>query len=261
MHEVEQAQLVRSHYNNMSTKWGDYYDPHMTFANYNFLVRKSHVLDLFDKTGGRFLDAGCGTGDFVPDLAARGGDVVALDFAEEMVEQSKRRIGAAIDDRRVQFVVGDVTDLQFEDASFDAIIGVGLIEYLADPDAAFRQMFRVLKPGGNLIVTAPNIMSPFMAYETAVPKVKGFAKRMLAAMGLRKPERRYFQRHFVPSALDRRLTRIGFRKTGYAFCTYGFFSSRGLESFSLNLTRRLDPYKQSPIGILGTNYIVKVLKP
>jgi hypothetical protein len=118
-----------------------------------------------------------------------------------------------------------------------------------------------LEPGGSLVVTVPNIASPFMAYETAVPKCKGVAKRTLAAMGLRQPERAYFQRHFLPWAFDRQLKRIGFRKTNFSYCTYGFFSSRGLESFSLNLTRKLDPYKRSPLGILGTNYIVKVEKP
>ena len=140
-------------------------------------------------------------------------------------------------------------------------IAVGLVEYLANLDGALKQMFRVLRPGGIFIVTVPNITSPFMAYETAVPKCKGVVKRTLAAMGLRQPERAYFQRHFVPWAFDRQLRGIGFRKANFSFCTYGFFSSRGLESFSLNLTRKLDSYKRSPLGMLGTNYIVKMEKP
>jgi ubiquinone/menaquinone biosynthesis C-methylase UbiE len=233
----------------------------MTFANYNFLVRKRHVLDLFDKRGGRFLDAGCGTGDFIPDLLERGGEVFGLDFAEEMIEQTRTRLGVDDDDPRVRLAVGDVCKLRFDSDYFDGIIAVGLVEYLADFDAALQEMYRVLKPGGSLVVTVPNIASPFMAYETAVPKCKGVAKRTLAAMGLRQPERAYFQRHFLPWAFDRQLKRIGFRKTNFSYCTYGFFSSRGLESFSLNLTRKLDPYKRSPLGILGTNYIVKVEKP
>lgn len=261
MHNVEQAELVKKHYNNVSGRWGDFYDPTMTFSNYNFLVRKQHVLDLFDKLGGRFLDAGCGTGDFVPDLLARGDEVCAVDFAEEMVEQAERRIGANGHQGRVRFSVGDVCNLAFPADHFDGIIGVGLIEYITDYSAAFREMFRVLKPGGILVVTVPNIVSPFMAYETLVPKCKGVVKSALAGLGLREPERAYYQRHFVPWALDRELRRIGFRKTDASYCTYGFFSSHGLESFSLNLTRKLDGYARSPVGMLGTNYIVKVEKP
>jgi ubiquinone/menaquinone biosynthesis C-methylase UbiE len=261
MHQGEQAELVRDHYNKVSTTWGDFYDPTMTFSNYNFLVRKQHVLTLFDKRGGRFLDAGCGTGDFVPDLLARGDEVFAVDFAEEMIEQAERRTGGNGQRGRVRFSVGDVCNLGFPADHFDGIIGVGLIEYITDYHAAFEEMFRVLKPGGILVVTVPNIVSPFMAYETFVPKCKGVVKNALVAFGLRQPERAYYQRHFVPWALDRELREIGFRKKDFAYCTYGFFSSRGLESFSLNLTRKLDGYARSPVGVLGTNYIVKVEKP
>src|SRR5690349_22053074 len=87
MQELEQEELVRTHYNKVSGQWGTLYVPEVTFANYNFLIRKQHVLDLFTKQGGRYLDAGCGTGDFIPDLVQRGGDVYALDFAEEMIDR------------------------------------------------------------------------------------------------------------------------------------------------------------------------------
>jgi ubiquinone/menaquinone biosynthesis C-methylase UbiE len=257
----EQEQLVRRHYNRISDKWGDLYTDEVTFANYNFIVRKRHVMGLFDKVGGRFLDAGCGTGDFIPDLVARKGTVTALDFAEDMIAQSRSRMAPRHLDTQVTFEVGDVTDLDCDDNYFDAIIGVGLIEYLTDYRAALQEFYRVLKPGGIVIVTVPSIVSPFMAYETFMPKCKGVVKQVLSAAGLRQPERAYFQRHFVPWALDRDLRRIGYRKKDFSFCTYGFSSSKRLESFSLGLTRRLDGFGHSPIGMLATNYIVKAEKP
>jgi ubiquinone/menaquinone biosynthesis C-methylase UbiE len=258
---LEQERLVRSHYNKISDQWGDLYKDEVTFANYNFIVRKRHVMALFDKVGGRFLDAGCGTGDFIPDLVARKGTVTALDFADEMIEQSRTRMARRGLKTRVEFVVGDVTSLDFDDNVFDAIIGVGLIEYLTDYRAALQEFHRVLKPGGIVIVTVPSIVSPFMAYETLVPKCKGVVKQLLAAAGLREPERAYFQRHFVPWALDRDLRRLGYRKKDFSFCTYGFSASKRLESFSLGLTRRLDGFGRSPLGRLATNYIVKAEKP
>jgi len=258
---LEQEQLVKSHYNKISNQWGDLYKDEVTFANYNFIVRKRHVMGLFDKTGGRFLDAGCGTGDFIPDLIARNGQVTALDFAGDMIEQSRSRMAKKGLDTRVDFAIGDVTNLDFDDNFFDAIIGVGLIEYLSDYREAFREFHRVLKPGGIVIVTVPSIVSPFMAYETFVPKCKGLVKQMLAAAGLREPERAYFQRHFVPWTLDRDLRRLGFLKKDFSFCTYGFSASKRLESLSLGLTRRLDGFGHSPLGMLATNYIVKAEKP
>src|SRR5215831_7588185 len=257
----EQEQLVRRHYNKISDRWGNLYTDEVTFANYNFIVRKRHVMGLFDKAGGRFLDAGCGTGDFIPDLIARKGQVTALDFAEDMIEQSRARMAHKQLEAQVTFSVGDVTSLDCNDNYFDAIIGVGLIEYLTDYRAALREFYRVLKPGGIVIVTVPSIVSPFMAYETLVPKCKGVVKQVLSAAGLRQPEPAYFQRHFVPWALDRDLRRIGYRKKDFSFCTYGFSSSKRLKSFSLGLTRRLDGFGHSPIGMLATNYIVKAEKP
>jgi ubiquinone/menaquinone biosynthesis C-methylase UbiE len=260
VHEPEQAKLVRTHFDRMSDVWGDFYTRDLTFANYNFLIRKRHVLDLFDKKRGRFLDAGCGTGDFLPDLAARGGDVYALDFASEMIDKARERMEQAAPGSPIQFYVGDVTSLPFESNFFDAIIGVGLVEYLADLDAGLREMHRVLKPGGIFIVTVPNITSPFMAYETVVPKAKGLVKQALSAAGLRPVERSYLQRHFVPWQFDRQLTNIGYRKVDSSFCTYGLFSSPRLEGLSLKLSNKLDRFGHSALGHLGTNYIVKVEK-
>jgi len=219
------------------------------------------VMALFDKVGGQFLDAGCGTGDFLPDLIARRGKVTALDFADDMIEQSRTRMARKHLDDQVTFEVGDVTNLDHDDNSFDAIIGVGLVEYLTDYRAALREFYRVLKPGGIVIITVPSIVSPFMAYETLVPKCKGVVKQVLSAAGLREPERAYFQRHFVPWAFDRDFRRIGYRKKDFSFCTYGFSASKRLESFSLGLTRRLDGFGHSPIGMLASNYIVKAEKP
>jgi len=260
MHELRQEELVRTHYNKVSGQWNTLYVPQVTFANYNFLIRKQHVLDLFTKQRGRYLDAGCGTGDFIPELVERGDEVCALDFADEMIERSRRKVQEAGYANRVQFAVGDVYNLPYEASYFDAIIGVGLVEYLSEPDRAFREMYRVMKPGAILIVTVPNIVSPFMAYETAVPKLKGVVKSALAAVGLRAPERAYFQRHYLPWQLDRQLRRVGFRKADFSFCTYGF-SSKRMESFSLGLSHKFDHFGRSPLGMLGTNYIVKVEKP
>ena len=86
-------------------------------------------------------------------------------------------------------------------------------------------------------------------------------KQVLSAAGLREPERAYFQRHFVPWALDRDFRRAGYRKKDFSYCTYGFSASKRLESFSLGLTRRLDGFGHSPLGMLATNYIVKAEKP
>ncbi|HWP45391.1 MAG TPA: methyltransferase domain-containing protein [Blastocatellia bacterium] len=256
---LEQVKLVREHFDKVSSEWADLYSGDVSFYNYNFIIRRKYVLDLLGKPGGRVLDAGCGTGDFIPELLDRAEEVFALDFAEEMVEKAKSRIAPDERSRGVHFSVGDVCNLEFQDDYFDAIIAVGLIEYLADVGTALRQMRRVLKPGGVLVITVPNLASPFMAYETFVPKCKRAVKRALDLAGLRKLEPQFLHRHFFPWMLDRQLNRAGLNKIDFAFCSYGL-TAESLSSLSLKLSRRLDRLGRSRFGIVATNYIVKAQK-
>jgi demethylmenaquinone methyltransferase/2-methoxy-6-polyprenyl-1,4-benzoquinol methylase len=96
----------------------------------------------------RALDACCGTGDLAVALAEGGArEVVGTDFSPAMVELARRKAG-----ERIRFDVADTTRLPFEDASFDvATIGFG-VRNLEDMDAGFREIQRVLRPGGRFAV-------------------------------------------------------------------------------------------------------------
>jgi demethylmenaquinone methyltransferase/2-methoxy-6-polyprenyl-1,4-benzoquinol methylase len=96
------------------------------------------------RPGDRVLDACCGTGDLA--LAARevGGEVVALDFSERMLERARRKSTA------VEWVQGDVLALPFPDESFDAAtVGFG-VRNVEDLEAGLRELARVVRPGGRL---------------------------------------------------------------------------------------------------------------
>lgn len=96
--------------------------------------------------GERVLDLAAGTGTSSEPLADAGVDVVPCDFSPGMVAVGKRRRPD------LPFVVGDATDLPFEDASFDAVtISFGL-RNVVDTPAALAQMHRVTKPGGRLVI-------------------------------------------------------------------------------------------------------------
>jgi ubiquinone/menaquinone biosynthesis C-methylase UbiE len=259
MEEPTQEQLVASHFEELSRSWSDRYASALTFQQYNFIARRDGVLELFDKTGGTYLDAGCGTGDLIPGLLERGGTVIAMDLSCGMIEQTRARVRSY--PGQVQFAVGDVTRLCYRDECFDAIIGVGLLEYLSDVGAAFQEMRRTLKPGGILIVTVPNLASPFMAYETFVLHVQKSMALARAHVRRQRRPRTFRRRHFVPWRLDRALQRSGFEKVDATFCTYGLFAAKRLSPFFLRVSRRLAPHSRSPAGVLGTNYIVKARKP
>ena len=111
------------------------------------------------------LDCGCGPGSITMGIAASiaPGDVVGIDFAQSQIERA--RAAAARGRRRnVRFETGDAYSLPFESGGFDRVFSHALMEHLADPVAALRELCRVLKPGGVIGVCSPDwggfILSP-----------------------------------------------------------------------------------------------------
>ncbi len=105
------------------------------------------VLDAVDpRPGQRVLDLAAGTGTSSEPFAARGAQVVPCDFSLGMLQVGKRARPA------LPFVAGDGTRLPFADETFDAAtISFGL-RNIVDPAAGLRELRRVTKPGGRLVV-------------------------------------------------------------------------------------------------------------
>ena len=101
------------------------------------------------------LDVGCGPGTITVDLARRlhPGRVVGIDASGEVIaEASRLQDGDDPGAPNVRFVVGDVYELDFADASFDVVHAHQVLQHLTEPVRGLRSMRRVLKPGGTLAV-------------------------------------------------------------------------------------------------------------
>jgi len=104
------------------------------------------------RPGERALDLCCGTGDIALSLARCGADVVGLDFSEPMLEIARRKSAVQSPQARIEFLRGDAQQISFPNGSFEIVtIGYGL-RNLADFEAGLREMQRVAKPGGRLLV-------------------------------------------------------------------------------------------------------------
>ncbi|AWE42936.1 demethylmenaquinone methyltransferase [Actinobaculum sp. 313] len=111
-----------------------------------YVWREAVVCALDARAGMRIVDIAAGTGTSAAAYAARGADVVACDFSAGMLEEGKRR------HPELSFVEADAMALPFETASFDAAtISFGL-RNVKDPDAALREMLRVTRPGGRIVI-------------------------------------------------------------------------------------------------------------
>jgi len=96
--------------------------------------------------GSRALDVATGTGDLAVELASRGAAVTGMDFSPAMLELARAKAP------ELEFEEGDALALRYGDAEFDAVtVGFGARNF-ADLDQGLREMARVTKPGGRVVV-------------------------------------------------------------------------------------------------------------
>lgn len=108
-------------------------------------LRKQH----FAKATGAVLDVGCGTGENFEFLTGAG-PITALDLSTEMVEEASRRAGQL--GREVSLLAGDAQRLPFPDDRFDTVVSAFSSCTFPDYAAAFREMDRVTRPGGRILL-------------------------------------------------------------------------------------------------------------
>lgn len=128
-------------------------------VDYEQHVRSVTVLKLLDAHPGELiLDIGCGNARDILQILSTGAKVVGVDISEGMVSSAKNAL-AACGIYQVMLQVGDATTLPFLDRKFDKILCSEVIEHIPDAQKALTEMWRVLKPGGSVVLSTPNPMS------------------------------------------------------------------------------------------------------
>jgi malonyl-CoA O-methyltransferase len=109
-----------------------------------------------DVRGFTVLDLGCGTGRHAVLLAAAGATVEALDFSPPMLDRARGKAGTSA----INFRMHDLTQpLPFPAATFDLVLCALVLEHIATLDSFFREMHRVCRPAGKVIIS---VMHPAM---------------------------------------------------------------------------------------------------
>lgn len=119
----------------------------------NGLWRETNYLrymTLKNVPSGKLLDVGCGGGRFMSRMGRRGWEVEGIDFDEKATSKITRRYG-------IKTYTGGLLSYKLPDASYDAITMSHTIEHLFDPEKTLAECMRILKPGGRLVITTPNV--------------------------------------------------------------------------------------------------------
>tara|TARA_R110002096_G_scaffold434832_1_gene658151 strand:- start:157783 stop:158481 length:699 start_codon:yes stop_codon:yes gene_type:complete len=129
----------------------DEYEEHAKTSPYNAQYDRPSMLGMLgDLQGAQVLDAGCGPGFYASELLARGATVTAFDQSSKMVALARSRLA-----NRAELRVHDLSQPidWIADATQDRVVLALVLHYLDDRVAALKELHRVLRPGGKLVLS------------------------------------------------------------------------------------------------------------
>jgi phosphatidylethanolamine/phosphatidyl-N-methylethanolamine N-methyltransferase len=129
-------------------RWAPVYD--YTFGKVSTAGR-SHTVELINSSKGKVLEVGVGTGLSLPEYKPHL-EITGIDLAPEMLEKARERVKAEGLKNIAGLHVMDASNLEFPDASFDSVVGMYLITVVPDPEKVMRELARVTKPGGTVML-------------------------------------------------------------------------------------------------------------
>lgn len=152
-----------------------------------------HYLDVLAAagvaTGGQLLEIGCGAGNFLVRAADRGFAVTGVEYSPFAADRARANLGG-----RGRVLHGEIGVLAAEADTYDVCVLCDVIEHVRDPAAFLRDIFRLLRPGGTLLVVTPSLDS--------------WSARLLRSRWMEFKAEHLF--YYAPATITRQLQRAGF---------------------------------------------------
>jgi SAM-dependent methyltransferase len=130
-------------------------------------ARRVKMLGSHLRPGMSALELGCGIGLFTAELAQTGAAITAIDISPDLLEIAKTERSAS----NVNYEVQNAYATNYAGSTFDTVVGSSVLHHL-ELEPALREMHRVLKLGGTIFFTEPNMLNPQIAVQKNVPWIK-----------------------------------------------------------------------------------------
>lgn len=167
----------REHFDAQAAEWGKKYSQNGSFRE-RYRVLTDMVPEAFQKPGVRIADIGCGAGNLSHYFLERGCQVTGLDQSQEMLDKAGVYNRDYVRKGRAEFILGDALHTSFQDRTFDFLVASSILEYLDDPDAFGREIHRLLRPGGQALISVPNRRSFYRKIEPALYRFFSLGARL-----------------------------------------------------------------------------------
>ena len=135
------------------------------------------------RAGGKLLDIGCASGYYSVAFAKEGGRATGIDISAASIALAQRRAEQESVRSRCEFLQGDMRSLPIDEAAYDAVAMIEVLEHVREQRTAVEQAFGALRPGGVLVLTTPHAFDELSRWQrfrnrkARTPEAAGLAVR------------------------------------------------------------------------------------
>lgn len=276
--EPRQEHRVREHFEKVAPHYASFYQGESSEAH-SFNVRLRRVLEMLPSKVGTMVDVGCGPGilfrqivqgrDCSPDPSAR---LVGLDFSGEMLREANTFVNAEGKVWRSYFLCGEAGRLPFRAGTVDTMTCMGLMEYLDNEQHVMDEISRAMRPEGVVIITLPNLWSPYRLWHRLLNRIFGTLGAMFPRSRMLKHiefmvgpfTKGIAHREYSEGTYTRFLRRFGLEPIDVCYYNFKLFLTpldKRFPRLTVRVSRQLERLGRSPVSrFLATAFIIKARK-